>query len=206
MFVRSYLRASTHEQDAKRAEGQLKAFAKERGWTIAACYVENESGATLKRPELFRLLADSQPGDILLVEQIDRLTRLNMDDWERLRREIDRREVLIVSLDLPTSWMMMALDRDEIQWRIFRAINNTTLDIMAALARKDYDDRRRRQRQGIESAKQAGAYRGRPEDTRRNEAIMAMLRKGQTWESIRHATGCSSSTLGRLAKRVKEKS
>lgn len=204
MFIRAYLRASTHEQDAKRAEEDLKAFATERGWKIAATYIENESGATLRRPELFRLLADCQAGDILLVEQIDRLTRLTLDDWERLRREIDSREVLIVSLDLPTSWMMMATNRDEIQGRIFRAINTMMLDVMAAVARKDYEDRRRRQRQGIESAKKAGLYRGRPEDTKRNEAIMAMLRKGQTWESIRNATGCSSSTLARLAKRLKE--
>ena len=44
--------------------------------TIVGTYVENESGAKLARPELFRLLADSQPGDVLLVEQVDRLSRL----------------------------------------------------------------------------------------------------------------------------------
>lgn len=203
MFIRAYLRASTQEQDAKRAEDELKKFAIDRGWKIASTYIENVSGATLQRPELFRLLADCQPGDILLVEQIDRLTRLTLEDWDRLRAEISRREVLIVSLDLPTSWMMMASSRDEIQRRIFKAINDMMLDVMAAVARKDYEDRRRRQRQGIDAAKEAGVYRGRPEDTKRNEAIMAMLRKGQTWESIRHATSCSNSTLARLAKRVK---
>ncbi len=66
MFIRAYLRASTREQDATRAREELKAFAKERGWTIAATYVENESGATLRRPELLRLLSDCQPGDVLL--------------------------------------------------------------------------------------------------------------------------------------------
>jgi DNA invertase Pin-like site-specific DNA recombinase len=76
MFVRAYLRASTSEQDANRAKDQLKAFVAERGLKIAACYVENESGAKLARPELFRLLADAHPGDILLVEQVDRLSRL----------------------------------------------------------------------------------------------------------------------------------
>jgi DNA invertase Pin-like site-specific DNA recombinase len=127
-----------------------------------------------------------------------------LDDWQRLWREIDGREVLIVSLDLPSSCMMISINRDEIQGRIFRAVNTTMLDVMAAVARKDYEDRRRRQRRGIESAKQAGLYRGRPAVTKRNDAITAMLRKGQTWESIRNATGCSSSTLARLAKRVKE--
>ena len=47
MFVRAYLRASTDDQDANRARDQLKAFAAERGLSVAAWYVENESGAKL---------------------------------------------------------------------------------------------------------------------------------------------------------------
>jgi DNA invertase Pin-like site-specific DNA recombinase len=55
-------------------------------WCWYPCwYVENESGATLARPELFRLLADTQPGDVLLVEQVDRLSRLTTGDWDRLK-------------------------------------------------------------------------------------------------------------------------
>lgn len=42
------------------------------------------------------------------------------------------------------------------------------LDMLAAIARKDYEDRRRRQTQGIDKAKAAGAYKGRPEDTEKN--------------------------------------
>src|ERR1700730_14722072 len=76
-FIRAYLRASTDEQDAARARGQVEAFAAERGMQIAAWYVENESGASLARPELFRLLADAHEGDILVVKQVDRLTRLD---------------------------------------------------------------------------------------------------------------------------------
>ena len=56
MFVRAYLRASTDEQDANRAREELKAFAAGRGLSVACWYVENESGAKLARPELFRLL------------------------------------------------------------------------------------------------------------------------------------------------------
>jgi DNA invertase Pin-like site-specific DNA recombinase len=59
MFVRAYLRASTDKQDANRARSDLEAIAHDRKIRIAAWYVENESGATLRRPELFRLLADS---------------------------------------------------------------------------------------------------------------------------------------------------
>ena len=105
MHVRAYLRASTKEQDADRARADLEAFCAERGLVIAATYTENESGASLHRPELFRLLGDCRPGDVLLVEQVDRLSRLNDADWEKLKREIKDREVKVVALDLPTSHM-----------------------------------------------------------------------------------------------------
>src|SRR4051812_49026897 len=76
-FVRAYLRASTDQQDANRGRDALQVFVGERGMEIAAAYVGNESGASLKRPELFRLLSDCKPGDMLLVEQVDRLSRLS---------------------------------------------------------------------------------------------------------------------------------
>jgi len=84
-FIRAYLRASTDEQDATRARAQIEAFAAERQMQVASWYVENESGAKLARPELFRLLADSHPGDVLLVEQVNRLSRLSAADWDRQR-------------------------------------------------------------------------------------------------------------------------
>src|ERR1700737_5436751 len=105
-FIRAYLRASTDEQDAARARNQVEAFAAERGMQIASWYLETESGATLARPELFRLLADTHPGDVLLIEQVDRLSRLNTADWERLKAELTARRVRVVALDLPTSWAM----------------------------------------------------------------------------------------------------
>lgn len=84
------------------------------------------------------------------------------------------------------------------------AINGMMLDMLAAIARKDYDIRRHRQAQGMAKAQAAGAYKGRPEDSERNEAIMAMLRSGTPWAIIQNATGCSSSTVNRLAKRLKD--
>jgi DNA invertase Pin-like site-specific DNA recombinase len=200
-LARLYLRASTNQQDASRARDALEAFAADRGLRIAARYVENESGATLHRPELFRLLADSQPGDILLIEQVDRLSRLTTDGWNRLRAELTARQIRVVALDLPTSWML-ATPSDEFTGRMFAAINGMMLDMLAAIARKDYDDRRRRQRQGIAKAKAEGRYRGRPEDTTRNASITCLLRKGASYSEIQAATGCSRTTIAKLAKRA----
>lgn len=201
MFIRAYLRASTKEQDANRARASLDQFAASNGMTVAAYYVENESGAKLSRPELFRLLDDCQPGDVLLVEQVDRLSRLNATDWAQLKVTIAQKKVRVVALDLPTSHQLIQ-PGDEFTARMLDALNGMMLDMLAAIARKDYDDRRRRQAQGIETAKAEGRFKGRPEDAGRNAAIMSMLRKGQSWNSIVAATGCSRSTLAKLAKRV----
>lgn len=202
MFVRAYLRASTQEQDASRARSQLETFAQQQGLTIAATYIENESGASLQRPELFRLLLDSKPGDVLLIEQVDRLSRLNASDWEHLRAEIRRIGIRVVAMDLPTSWQLATSASDDFTGRMADAINAMLLDMLAAIARKDYDDRRRRQAQGIETAKLAKRYAGRPEDAKRNAAIVDMLKAGLSWSNIIDATKCSRSTLARLSKRL----
>jgi DNA invertase Pin-like site-specific DNA recombinase len=190
MNARAYLRASSQEQDAQRAREQVEAFAAERGLNIVGTYVENESGAKLARPELFRLLADSKPGDVLLVEQVDRLSRLTDSDWRKLRAELDARQVRVVALDLPTSWQL-ATPGDEF-----------TARMLAAVARKDYDDRRRRQAQGVAKAKAAGAYHGRPEDTDRNAGIAGMLSSGMSWSAIQAATGCSRATIAKVRARA----
>lgn len=203
MLARLYLRASTDEQDASRARAQLEAFALERGLTIAATYVENESGAKLSRPELFRLLSDARPGDVLLIEQVDRLSRLTASDWQKLRTELDARQVRVVAMDLPTSWMLAA-PADDFTGRMFSAINGMMLDVLAAVARKDYEDRRRRQAQGQAKAKAEGRYRGRTEDTKRNDSIAAMLKAGMSYTQIQSATDASRATIAKIARRLAE--
>jgi DNA invertase Pin-like site-specific DNA recombinase len=201
MHARAYLRASTDQQDASRTRLQVETFVAERRLDIVGWYVENESGAKLARPELFRLLADSKPGDVLLVEQVDRLSRLTDADWRKLRAELDVRQVRVVALDLPTSWQLAA-PGDEFTARMFAALNAMMLDMLAAVARKDYDDRRRRQAQGVAKARAAGAYRGRPEDKDRNAGIAGMLRSGMSWTAIQAATGCSRATIAKVRARA----
>lgn len=203
MHVRAYLRASTNEQDASRAKADLIKFANERGLVIATFYEENESGAKLKRPELLRLLSESHPGDILLCEQIDRLSRLDGSDWLKLRNEITTKQLRIVALDLPTSWTFITAT-DEFTSRMFDAINAMMLDMLAAIARKDYEDRRRRQKQGIAKAKANGAYKGKQENVRRNRAMADMLSKGMSYSAVQAATGASRATVAKIAKRKHE--
>src|ERR1700756_3414009 len=111
------------------------------------------------------------------------------------------KRIRAVALDVPTPWMMAA-KTDEFTARMFEAVNGMLLDMLAAVARKDYDDRRRRQAQGQAKAKAAGPYRGRAEDTERNAGIASMLKAGQSWSTIQAATGCSRATIAKIAKRA----
>ena len=160
--IYGYLRASTKDQDALRAKGSLETFVKDMGLSVSAWFVEHESGATLKRPELFRLLDIAQRGDVLLVEQVDRISRLNAEDWKHLKSQITGKGIIIVALDLPTSHQFIQSKNDEFTQSMLSAINGMMLDMLAAVARKDYEDRRRRQLEGIDKARRAGKYKGCP--------------------------------------------
>lgn len=185
MFIRAYLRASTAEQDASRARDALEQFVDSHGQRIACEYLENESGAKADRPELLRLLKDAKKGDVLLVESIDRLSRLPAEDWTKLRAAIDSKGLRIVALDLPTSHQGMTDTKgDEFTNRMLAAINAMMVDMMAAIARKDYEQRRERQAQGIAKAKAAGAYKGRPVNEELHRLVREQLLTGK---SIRRA-------------------
>ena len=200
-LTRAYLRASTVTADATRARAQVEAFAADHGLTVVGWFIENESGAKLARPELFRLLAESRPGDVLLVEQVDRLSRLNDADWRKLRAELDAKQIRVVALDLPTSWQL-ADTKDEFTSRMFGAINGMLLDMLAAISRKDYDDRRRRAAQGIARARAEGRYKGRPPNEPRNAGIAGMLKSGMSWSEIQAAAQCSRATIAKIARRM----
>ena len=71
--IYAYLRASTKDQDATRAEQYLKDFAQQHDFNITAFFFENESGTKLlERKELFRIFDIACPNDIILIERVDR--------------------------------------------------------------------------------------------------------------------------------------
>ncbi|OTA16243.1 serine recombinase [Xenorhabdus vietnamensis] len=139
MYIHGYLRASTKEQDALRAKNRMKAFVEEKGFRLASWYHENVSGASLQRPELLRLLDAAAPGDIILIEQGDRLSRLDEAGWQKLKHLIQEKHLVVVSLDLPTSHMALTASAgNEFTHAMLKAINGMMLDMLAAIAWKDY--------------------------------------------------------------------
>lgn len=200
MFIRAYLRASTSEQDATRAKQSLIDFVVERGHKIAAFYIENASGAKLDRPQLFRLLDDSHEGDVLLIEGVDRLSRLSQDDWALLKAKIAAKKVTVVSLDLSTSHAALKPTEglDDFTKGMIAAVNGMLLDILAVVARKDYEDRRRRQAQGIDKAKAEGAYKGRPANLDLHKRVSELLADGKSIRKVAELLKCSTTTVQKV--------
>ena len=99
MRARIYLRASTKEQNSTRAESALLEFASSKNLKVLETYCENYSGTKLERPELNRLLQESQEGEILLVESVDRLSRLSQEDFDTLKLRLSEKRLKLVVMD-----------------------------------------------------------------------------------------------------------
>lgn len=201
MRVWAYLRASTKQQDADRALNELEAFAHSHDLKVSKYFKENESGASLQRPQLFLLLEIAERGDILLCEQIDRISRLTGEDWKTLRALIESKGIRVVSLDLPTSHQLLKV-QDEFTARMFEAMNSMMLDMLAAISRKDYEDRRRRQKQGIQKARSENRYKGRPIDQELHRRIAELLSDGKSWNKVQDLIGCSRATVAKVSKKM----
>ncbi|MDX7526522.1 resolvase, partial [Enterobacter hormaechei] len=84
--------------------------------------------------------------------------------------------------------------------RMFSAINDMLLDMLAAVARRDYEQRRERQQQGIARAKREGKYKGRQVNQSRYDAINRLIASGSSWSQIQKVLGCSRATISKAVK------
>lgn len=145
MTVRIYVRASTKEQDAERALDDLVMFSKKYGDKYVP-YVENHTGTKLERPELTKLLNESEQGDILLVESVDRLSRLTQKDFDILKERIKQKGLRLIVADIPTTHVTAS---DNMTGELMSVINSMLIDLLATMARLDNEKRKERIKQGL---------------------------------------------------------
>ena len=196
MTIHIYVRASTKDQDAERALDSLKEFASNIK-DASKAYIENESGTKLDRPVLNKLLDESKNGDTLLVESVDRLSRLSQTDFDVLKGRIKEKGLKLVVADLPTTHMLVS-STDTITGSILNLVNNMLIDLLATMARLDNDKRRERIKQGLERS----GYKptGKKADTAKHERIKLLNEKGLTKEEIAKAVRCGVATVYRVLK------
>ena len=196
MTVRIYVRASTKDQDATRALADLVAFSSHYGDTHVD-YVEHFTGTTLKRPELTRLLNDADEGDILLVESVDRLSRLSQDDFAILKQRIKDNGLRLVVADLPTTHTVS----DGMTGDILRVINDMLIDLLATMAKLDNDKRRERIKQGLANSGYKPS--GKKPNMAKHKRIKELdSQKNMTKEEIAKAVGVGVATVYRVVRQV----
>jgi DNA invertase Pin-like site-specific DNA recombinase len=203
MFIRAYIPQSAGDSIVKSRES-LDAFAADLGLLIAARYVEREAGTCAQRFELFRLLSDCQIGDVLIVARINDLFGLTPTTWNKLRAEVDEKQVRIVARDIPTSWTL-ATPSDFFSKRMFKTVIDAMLDVIAAIAPLAADECQACLRDRKPSSGSNQHDRGRPENKARNAMLLSMLEEGKTWRTIIAETGCSRTLLARITRHRKSK-
>ncbi|MFA3659271.1 recombinase family protein [Acinetobacter baumannii] len=198
MNTRIYLRASTKDQDAERALQILQDLNQNLNLGETIVYVENYSGTKLDRPELNKLLSEANQGDTLLVESIDRLSRLTQQDFQELKRRIQEKGLRLVVADLPTTYQIIQTS-DSITHSILELINNMLIDLLATMARLDNEKRIERIKQGL--ARSGYKPTGKKANEAKHKRIKELLAAGNmTKEEIAKAVNCGVATVYRVAK------
>lgn len=192
-IARVYLRVSTDQQDLERQE-QIVSDAKAKGFYVAGVYREKASGARADRPELLRMIADLQEGEVVIAERIDRISRLPLAEAEALIGTIKAKGARLAVpgvVDLSE----LAASSDGVAKVVLEAVQDMLLKLALQMAHDDYETRRERQSQGIELAKKKGAYTGRKADADKHELIRTLRAAGNSIAETAKLAKCSTSLV-----------
>jgi len=194
--ARIYLRVSTQEQDLER-QSCIEQSARAAGYYIAGVYREKASGAQADRPELLRMISDLQPGEVVIAEKIDRISRLPLAEAEQLVSSI-RAKGAKLSVPGLVDLSELAAESDGVAKIVLEAVQEMLLRLALQMARDDYENRRDRQKQGVHLAKAAGKYSGRQTDIATHNRIIALRKAGQSISKTAELAGCSVSQVKRV--------
>ena len=190
-IARIYLRVSTEEQDLTR-QAAIEHSTRAAGYYVAGIYREKASGARLDRPVLNQLIEDLQPGDVIVAEHIDRITRLPLLEAEKL---IDRIKEKRAFLSIPGIIDLSQIQTDsEIARIVLDSFQTMLCRIALQIARDDYERLKERQAAGIERAKQANVYKGKAPDLKRHQLIIE-LRKTHSIKKTAELAECSTALV-----------
>lgn len=195
-IARIYMRVSTEQQDLAR-QAAIVDSTRASGCYVAGIYREKASGARADRPELLRMIADLQPGEIVVAEKIDRISRLPLAEAEQLVASI-RATGARLAVPGVVDLSDLVAESQGIAKIVLESVQDMLLKLALQMARDDYEDRRERQRQGIELAKQSGKYEGRKPDTNLHDRIIALRKAGSSISRTAELAGCSESQVKRI--------
>ncbi|OCG40865.1 recombinase family protein [Gilliamella sp. Bif1-4] len=207
-ICRIYMRVSTHEQDLTRQEKIIEE-AKKFNYFIAGIYREKASGTLThsQRPELKKLIRSLQNGDIVMVEKMDRLTRLPFPQAVELIQTIRNKGAQLYISNVPDLSGFYNENMTTLQKMILDTVQNLLLNLALIQARDNYEDIRQRQKEGIAIAKANNKYKGRKKNTElHNKIINYRFNKNLSLQQISIMCKCSLTTVKKVIKENKKNS
>ena len=199
-IARIYLRVSTTEQNTLRQE-KIIDEATASGYYIAKVYREQASGTIKERPKLRELINDLQEGEVIIAENIDRISRLPLQDAMDLVNEIRGKGALLAIPNIVDLTELMTASQTELSKIIMTSIQDMLLKMSLQIARDDYELRRERQLAGIALAKKNKKYKGRKPDLNKHQLILDLWRTNNFTEvEIAKKVGCSLPQVKRVKK------
>ena len=152
MNVYGYIRVSSRDQNEDRQRIALH----ERGVEDGFIYTDKVSGKDFDRPQYKKLVKKLKPGDLLMIQSIDRLGR-NYEEVQNQWRVLAKgKEVDISVLDMPL------LDTRQGKDLMGTFIADLVLQILSFVAQNEREFIRKRQAEGIAAEKARGVKFGRP--------------------------------------------
>lgn len=149
-----YARVSTKEQNLDRQIVALSKYVPQEN-----IVVDKISGKNLERPGYQALKGPLglRPGDVLYIKSLDRLSRKKTDIKIELQW-FKANGIRLMIIDLPTSMIRVPEGQD---W-IIEMIENIIIEVLASIAEQERETTLKRQREGIDAAKEKGKHLGRP--------------------------------------------
>jgi len=199
--ARVYLRVSTAEQDLERQRA-LVGKARDEGYYIAGIYEDKMSGTSADRPALNRMIADLQPGDVVIAEKMDRITRAPLPEAEAIIAAIKGKGAKLV---VPGIVDLSDIQAGGMARIILDAVQDMLLKVAMQMARDDWETRATRQAQGIAESKKAGKYKGRPVDALLHARVRALLTdKTLSVKRVAELAECSPTTVAKIRDKTDE--
>ncbi|EES5376815.1 recombinase family protein [Escherichia coli] len=191
--ARIYLRVSTDEQELTRQNSIIE-DARKRGFYVAGVYKEKASGARADRPELQRMIYDLQPGEVVIAEDIDRISRLPLDSALALINSIKERGAKLAIPGI-VDLTELANAQSGVAKVVLESVQDMLLKVALQLARDDYENRRKRQKEGIEIAKRKGRFQGRVADVRLHKRIIEYRSRNTSIAETAKLCECSATLV-----------
>lgn len=194
--ARIYLRVSTAQQDLARQDA-IEKQTLDAGIYVAGVYREKASGTRADRPELLRMIADLKPGEIVVAEHIDRISKLPLAEAETLIASI-RAKGARLAVPGVVDLTDIAERMEGVAKIVLDGMQDVLLKLALQMAREEHEKRSERQRQGVQIAKASGKYLGRKSDSLTHQRIIALRTAGQGIARTANLAGCSLSQVKRV--------